>query len=498
MPKKSPTFQLPLGPPNGGTRFRWLYDGIRSAVVDGTLAPGMRLPSTRSVACQYGVARGTVVAAFDQLVAEGYAHSRVGSGTFIRHTLPEPAPAAAVTARGIRRSQGPLSVRGRQLVGNRFPKLWSNRSVETFRLDRPALEAFPVRVWSRIAARRLRGAGSALLGGGEPLGLRPLREAIAGSITQERGVRCTADQVAITGGTQHSLDLIARLLLDPGDRVWMEDPGYAGATALLRAHGAQVVGVPVDEDGLDCAVGRRRAPLARLAYVTPSCQFPLGASLSLPRRMALLQWAQEADGWVFEDDYDGQLRFRGRPLAALQSLDTAGRVIYSNTFNKLLFPSLRIGFLVLPVQLIDAVSAARSITDRFPAVLEQATLCDFIVEGHMDQHLRRMRELYTERFDALIRCARRDLQGLMHMSPLDAGLKTVGWLTSGIDEDEACSRAADRGIDSVPLSRLTLERKLPPGLVLGVVSADIPAIRRGVRRLGSALREVRSNPPGAR
>jgi GntR family transcriptional regulator/MocR family aminotransferase len=305
-----------------------------------------------------------------------------------------------------------------------------------------------------------------------------------------RGVKCTADQVVITTGTQQSLDLITRLVLDPGDRVWMEDPGYVGATSLLRASGAEVIGVPVDAEGIDCDAGRRRCRSAKFAYVTPGCQFPLGMGMSLRRRLALLQWAREEGAWIFEDDYDSQLRFSGRPLAALQSLDTGGCVIYSNTFNKMLFPGLRLGFLVVPPTLVDAVSAARSVLDRFPSVLDQVTLADFISEGYLDQHMRRMCELYTARFDALVRCAQRGIKDVMELSPVGAGLQIVGWLAKGIEEKEACRRAAERGVDSVALSKLTIDRSMSPALVLGVACADIRAIRSGVERLGHALREL--------
>lgn len=502
MPKTTRTAPLVLRPRSAGaTLFRWLYDEIRGAIIDGKLPPGSRVPSTRSIACQYRVARGTVVAAFDQLSAEGYLESGVGHGTFVRQTPPE-SPHAATPVRPHARadsSRSLLSARGRELAGNPFPQLWSNRSVETFRLDRPALDAFPSKLWGRIAARRLRSAAADLLGSYETFGFRPLREAIASYVGLRRGVKCTADEVVITSGTQQGLDLIARLVLDRGDEVWVEDPGYAAATSLLRAHGAQVVGVPVDAEGIDCHAGRRRSRLARLAYVTPGCQFPLGVTMSLQRRLALLRWAHEEGGWIFEDDYDGQLRFSGRPLATVQSLDGGGCVIYSNSFNKMLFPSLRLGFLVVPARLIAAVAAARSIVDRFPAVLPQATLCDFISQGHMDQHMRRMRELYAARFDALIRSARRDLDGVMDLSPAHAGLQIVGWLARGLDEEVACRRAAAHGIDSVPLSKLTIDRSMPPALVLGVVSADVRAIRGGVERLGHALRELsplrrRANP----
>jgi GntR family transcriptional regulator / MocR family aminotransferase len=495
VPKKSQIIPLALrSRPPGATLFRWLYDEIRTSIVEDRLTPGSRLPSTRSIASRYRVARGTVVAAFDQLAAEGYLEGNVGNGTFVRRTtlesLLDGRPARPHMRANSKRAS--LSIRGRRLISNPFPKLWSNRKVETFQLDSPALEAFPIKVWGRIAARRLQTGAPGLLTHGATLGFRPLREAVASHVALTRGVKCTADHVMITTGTQQSLDLIARLVLDPGDRAWVEDPAYAAATCLLRAVGSEVVGVPVDAEGINCDAGRLRCRLAKLAYVTPGCQFPLGVTMSLERRLALLRWAQEAGAWIFEDDYDSQLRFDGRPLSALHSLDGSGCVIYSNSFNKMLFSALRLGFLVVPPRLVDAVTAARSIIDRFPAVLDQVTLCDFISEGHMEQHMRRMRELYATRLDALVQSARRNLDGVMEVSPKHGGLQLVGWLAKDIEEDEACRRAAERGIDSVALSSLTIDREMPPALVLGVTSADVRAIRRGVKRLGHTLRELQA------
>lgn len=493
VPKKSPVVQLVLrARADGVSLFRWLYDEIRLAIIEGRLPAGSRLPSTRSIASQYRLARGTVVAAFDQLCSEEYLESSVGSGTFVREMLPD-LHAGAGRVRTRKRVAAPrgLSVRGRRLSGQPFPQLWSNHRVETFRLDRPALDCFPMKIWSRIAARHLRkSASTRLLGAGETLGLRPLREAIAGYIGISRGVKCTADQILITSGTQQSLDLIARLVLDAGDRAWMEDPGYAAVTGLLRAVGAEVIGIPVDAQGLDCESPCGRARSARLAYVTAGCQFPLGVSLSLQRRWALLRWAGEQGAWIFEDDYDSQLSFSGRPLAALQSLDTSGCVLYSNSFNKMLFTSLRLGFLVVPPQLLRPVTAARSILDRFPPVLDQATLCDFISAGHMEQHMRRMRDLYASRFDALARAARSNLAGLLRLAPTHAGLQIVGWLEADMSDEEVSRRAAACGIDSVPLSRLAIDRSMPPGIVLGVGSAGTRAIQRGVKQLEGVLRKL--------
>ena len=493
MSKTAAPVTLTLRPrPTGATLLRWLYDEIRLAIVEGLLPPGARLPSTRSVARQYRVARGTVVAAFDHLIAEGYIEGSVGSGSFVRRMTALSAAASAATRPRPRAAvlTRTLSARGRRLAANPFP-LRFPAGVHTFRLDNAALEAFPIKTWSRIAARCLRRDAPAVLRHGPTLGFPPLRAAIAAYVGLTRGVQCTADDVVITSGTQASLDLIARLVLDPGDRAWVEDPCYTAVPALLRALGAEVVGVPVDEAGIDCDAGRRRARAAKLACVTPASHFPLGVTLSLQRRLALLEWARASGAWIFEDDYDSQLGFSGRPLAALRSLDRAGCVIYSNSFSKMLFPSLRLGFLVVPGALRAAVEAARSVLQRFPSVLDQAVLAEFITEGHMEQHMRRMRDLYTLRHDALVRIAQQELGDVLRLSPVTAGLQTVGWLAEGIAEVEASRLAAAQGIVAVPLSWLTVERTMPPALVIGAAATDVPAMRQGIEQLGNILRGLR-------
>ena len=490
--------RLAMSPRNAGTSlFRWVYDEIRKAIVEGTLQAGARLPSSRSLARQQSVSRGIVVAAFEQLAAEGYIECTVGSGSFVRRTPPEPMSEAKPVrpARRLAGAQMLLSKRGQCLAQRPYPKLRTNRYAETFHLDHPALDLFPLKTWSRIAARRLRRARPGLLVHGDDLGFPPLRAAIASHVASTRGVRCAAEQIVITSGTQQSLDLMARLLLDRGDPVWIEDPAYPGASALFRAVGAEVIGIPVDEEGLHWATGRSRRRVGRMVYVTPGCQFPLGVTMSLPRRRALLEWARRENAWIFEDDYDGAFCFSGRPLAALQSLDTAGSVIYSNSFNKLLFPGLRLAFLVLPERLAHAVAAARSVIERFPSVPLQATLCDFITEGHFSQHVRRMREVYARRLEILVRSARAELGGLLELPAPRGGLQVVGWLPAAIDDSAAARVAAEHGIDSSPLSALRVDRALPGGLVLGVTAAGDRAIRLAVRRLGQALRLLaRRNP----
>jgi GntR family transcriptional regulator / MocR family aminotransferase len=479
----------------GATLLRWLYDEIRLAIVEGRLSPGARLPSTRSIARQYRVARGTVVAAFDHLIAEGYIEGSVGSGSFVRSMIALSAPTAVRPRPRPAIVTPSLSVRGRRLASHPFPLPWASGDPRELVLtpDHAALEAFPLKTWSRLSAKCLRrAAADGLLSHGSTRGLPALRAAIAAHVGLTRGVKCSAEQVVITAGTQPSLDLIARLMLDEGDRVWMEDPGYVAITRLMRALGAQVIGVPVDEEGLDCAAGMRRARLAKLAYVTPSCQFPLGAAMSLQRRLDLLRWAGESGALIVEDDYDSQLGFTDRPLVALQSLDRTGCVAYCNSFSKMLFPSLRLGFLIVPERLVDAVRAARSVLQRFPSVLEQAVLAEFISGGHMEQHMRRMRELYTSRLEALAEAARQEIPDVVSLAPVRSGLQVVGWLPKGMDDVAACRAAFAQRIYCAPLSRMIVDRPLPPALLMFPVATDIRAIRRGIAQLGPILRGLQS------
>ncbi len=433
-----------------------------------------------------------MVAAFDHLIAEGYIQGSVGSGSFVRDmtALSSRGPRPGARACAAMSLAPSLSLRGRRLVSHPFP-LRMGATAHTFRLDTAALDAFPIKTWSRITA-----ALSAHRGPASPRA-RPYSRisAFAGG---NRTVRRIDERRAMHGraGRDHLRHPVRRSTSSRGS---CSIPGIASGwrilatppcPSLLRGAGAEVVGIPVDDFGLDCERGRRRARLAKLACVTPGCHFPLGVTMSLQRRLALLEWAREAGAWIFEDDYDSQLGFSGRPLAALQSLDRNGCVIYSNSFSKMLFPSLRLGFLIVPQTLLGAVEAARSVLQRFPSVLDQAVLAEFIAAGHMEQHMRRMRDLYTQRHDALVRIAQGELADVLRLSPMPAGLQTVGWLAEGIPEIEASRQSAEQGIMALPLSSLTVERSMPPGLVLGAAATDIPAIRRGVEQLGDILRRL--------
>jgi GntR family transcriptional regulator/MocR family aminotransferase len=354
-----------------------------------------------------------------------------------------------------------------------------------FRVGVPALDQVPSRLWSRLASRRWR--RQPLLDYGEPGGFSPLREAIADYVRLARGVRCQTEQVIVTNGSQQGVDLAARMLLDPGDAVWMEDPGYIGARTALQASGARLVPLPVDRDGLVVEEGERVAPRARLVYASPSHQFPIGVTMSASRRLALLRWAAQAGAWVLEDDYDSEFRYDARPLASLQGMDEDGRVIYVGTFSKTLFPAVRLGYLIVPPDLVNVFRAARAVSDRQSPTMDQAVLADFVAGGHFARHVRRMRRLYAARQEVLVDEVRRQLGGRIQVTPVSTGMHLLGWLDPGVDDATVSARAASLGVEAAPLSRYALVRPERGGLLLGWAGYGPEAIRDGVRRLGKAL-----------
>jgi GntR family transcriptional regulator / MocR family aminotransferase len=473
--------------------YRQVYDTIRAAILAARLRPGARLPSTRALAAELGSSRNTVLAAFQQLLAEGYVEGRVGSGTSVARTLPEALlPSRPTTARPPSAPARPgrrprLSRRGAELLASPLLPGRATTEPRPFRPGVPAYDAFPFDRWARLVARRWRGVPRQLLDYGEPAGYRPLREAIATYLREARAVRCEAGQVIVVTGSQQAVDLAARVLLDPGDTAWVEDPGYPGARGALTAAGVRLAAVPVDGEGLDVAAGATTAREARLAYVTPSHQFPLGTTMSLNRRLALLEWASRVGAWVLEDDYDSEYRYRSRPLAALQGLDGAGRVIYVGTFSKVLFPALRIGYLVVPGGLVDPFVAARAVADRHSPSVMQAVLVDFIAEGDFARHVRHTRALYAERQAVLVDAARRHLDGALDVAPAEAGMHLLGWLPTGRD-DRAVGRAATAaGVEAPPLSTYRVRPSRRGGLLLGYAAYPPAALRDGAERLARAL-----------
>jgi GntR family transcriptional regulator/MocR family aminotransferase len=471
--------------------YRQLYEGIRRAILAGQLKAGTRLPSTRELAFELKISRNTVMNAFEQLLAEGYVEGHTGSGTFVSRTLPDELLNARAGQRRVARTlrvRRSISSRGAMLAATRVSASRLEGRARPFRPGTPALDAFPFETWSRLVARHWRRPRRDLLNYGDPAGHAPLRAAIAAYLGAARAVMCEPEQVIIVAGAQQALDLSARVLLDPGDAAWVEEPGYLGAKGALAAAGARLVPVPLDEQGMDVKAGAAAEASARLIYVSPSHQYPTGVTMSLPRRLALIEWASRAGAWILEDDYDSEYRYEGRPLAALQGLDTEGRVIYLGTFSKVLFPALRIGYMVVPSDLTDAFCAARALSDRHSPTVEQSVLADFLEEGHFARHVRRMRALYSSRQEVLVEAARSELRGLLEVETSAAGLHLMGWLPEGLDDREAARVAAEHGVDVQPFSSFCLSKPARGGLVLGYAAYDAREIREGVSRLAEALR----------
>ncbi len=468
---------------------RQLYEALRQAILEGRLRPGARLPSTRTLAAELGSSRNTVLAAVAQLTDEGYLEGRVGAGTTVRGTLPETLLHARTDGVAAARGEGTaaqLSSRGAQLIRARLGAR-PGPVARPFRPGVPAYDEDVIARWGQITARRCSGVSRPLLDYGDPVGYTPLREAIATYLREARAVRCEAEQVVVVSGSQQGLDLAARLLLDPGDRAWIEDPGYPGARGALLAAGARVMPVHVDGDGLDVARGMRVAPDARLAYVTPSHQYPLGVTMSLSRRLALLQWARARRAWIVEDDYDSEYRYTGRPLASLQGLDRGGRVISVGTFSKVLFPALRLGYVVVPPALVDAFAAARGLVDRHPPSVTQAVLAEFIAEGSFARHVRRMRVRYAEGQAALVQAARKELDGVLEVSPAEAGMHLVGWLPAAVDDRAVSAAALQAGVEAPALSTFRLRRSPRGGLLLGYAAWRPDELREAASVLAGVL-----------
>ncbi len=465
--------------------YRQLYEGFRDAILERRLRAGQRIPSTRSLAAELNISRLPLLNAYEQLTAEGYFQSRTGSGTFV----------ARVPSRGRPPTRSPLVVRGKRPVSRETDFLLAGETDPwlggwgPFRVSEPAVDRFPHQVWSRLVGRHARAArrNPRSLHYGDPMGHRPFREAVAEYLRTARAVHCEAEQVMAVSGSQQALSLAARVLIDPGSSVWVEEPGYPGARAVLKLRGARLMPVPVDEEGLDVAAGVARCPDASAVYVTPSHQYPLGMVMSASRRLQLLEWASKSGSWIIEDDYDSEYRYGSPPIASLQGLDRDSRVLYVGTFSKVLFPSLRLGYVVVPSDLVDRFAAVRDATDIFPPTFPQAVLADFIRRGHFARHLRRTRALYRERRDALVEALDEELGGVLSVVGDDAGMHLVATSDLLRDDREVSVRAARKGLWAMPLSSCYLGTPPRRGLVLGFGGAGVEEIRTGVRRLASVL-----------
>ncbi len=472
MPRQAPELTIALADRRPGTTIgSWLYDELRAAILGGRLPRGTRLPATRDLAARHGISRGVVVGVFEQLCDEGYVASRVGAGTTVRMQVSEDFLAAAERRARPARSQ-PAPPRARPFC-----------PIE------PALADFPMAIWAQLTARVLADMTPRSLSRGAPGGLRALREAVAGYLGSSRGVACSPEHVVIVSGVQQGLDLVARLTIRPGDRVWIEDPGYSGAVDVFRNAGAVITPVRVDDNGLDPADGRRQRARPAAVYLTPAHQFPLGVALSVDRRLELLRWAASTNTVLIEDDYDSEFRYSGRPLPAMKGLRGGEQVFLLGTFNKTLFPSLRLGYMAVPDAWLDRVLALRYQTDLYPPAMSQAVLAGFIDRGHFARHLRRMRERYGARLTALQRAIQRTLGGALRLPDIEAGLSTPAYLPRRTPVSSVVERGSRDGLELWRLDRYALRRRDLHGLVLGFAAFTERQLRDAVVTLARAIEE---------
>ncbi len=454
--------------PGDGPRPKALYTAIRQLIETGAVPAGAKLPTTRDLARRFKLSRAAAIAAFETLVSEGFAEARVGAGTFVAREVPHlpreefrtPAPDPATPA------ALPLTVGVTQ--------------------SDPAT----ARIFRRLMSRHLAHPAPEHFRYGDPRGSAELRQAVAAYLRSARGVRCEAHQIVITSGAQQGLDLLIRAAIRPGDAVWSEDPCYPMAHTALKGAGARVIGVPVDDEGLDPARGEALCPNARAVYVTPSHQFPLGVTMTMRRRMALLDWARRNDAWIIEDDYDSEFRYGGPPLTALQGMDGAGRVAYIGTFSKILFPGLRTGYLVAPEPLLNAILEVRARTDRYPATLTEAPLADLLNQGHFAAHLRRVRRRVQAARDVLVAALRDHGKDRLDIAAPEQGLHLVAKLLGRGRDTDIAAAAKAAGIGSRALSPMFIAAPPVQGLVLGFSAFGNEAVREAAIRLCTVIAQT--------
>jgi GntR family transcriptional regulator/MocR family aminotransferase len=472
---------------SGTPLHRQIYDAYRTMIVEGSLKPGQQIPSTRALTSELRISRIPLLNAYAQLLAEGYFETRKGAGTFVCGSLPDLMMRAnGRPKRSLTTDSGarPIARRAERLEPYEFEPWFG---LGPFSLSQPAYDQFPFRIWSSLVLRHCRRLQPAAMTYGDPKGFEPLRQVICTYLRTARGVRCDPQQVMIVTGSQQALEISARVLLDPATPVWVEEPGYWLTRRVLESAGCCLIPVPVDRDGLNVAAGIKSCRKARAAYVAPSHQFPLGATMSALRRLQLLEWAQSSDSWIIEDDYDSEFRYGSMPIASLQGLDSSDRVIYIGTFSKVLFPSLRIGYAVIPKDLVGHFIVARRTMDIAPPFLLQAVLTDFLCEGHFARHIRRMRILYDQRRATLVENIRKQFGTSLEVIGSEAGMHLLLGLPKGFDDLEIAKRAAVEKLWLAPLSPYYLGKARRHGLILGFGGTSTSEIPDAVRQLRRVL-----------
>lgn len=500
-PSSQVNWALPLGAREPGESLQtWLYRTLRRDIVDGRLPRAYVLPSTRQLAAQQGIARGTVQAAYHQLLSEGYLVASKGSGTRVSAVLPDDhlVHAADITAEHDVEVKKPkaTSTWAGQLMENdpAFP-ITPQLFKRPFAPHTCDVTHFPVDTWRRLHMRHLGSVRPTVLLNRLPQGSPALRNAIAEHLAIARGVAASADHIVIVNSVQQALDICLRLVIEPGDPVWMEDPGYPGARQIIQGAGATIVDVPVDQSGLNVDQGIQLCKEAKLAYVTPCRQSPMGVALSADRKIALVTWARENGAYIFEDDYDSEYRFVAKPIPALKGLPHADHnVIMTGTFSKLLFPASGLAYVVLPPHLVEVFKRAMSLTNRGANALAQAALADFMIEGHFSRHIRRMRKIYAARAKSFEELAKHYLADYLEVPPILAGLDVVGKIKN-IPELSLVDVFHEAGTHAFPLSRYTNSIIMPPGLVIGFAACNEGMIKEKLGLISRILHE--KNPPKA-
>lgn len=466
---------------------RWrLHQGLKAAILNGQFAPGARLPSTRALAGSFGMSRATVVEAFDQLAAEGFIERVAGSGTYVSRQLDGLCGERRTSQPPNANTRRAPAQRVRPLIGSTVEPVDPSRPVP-FTPCEPDVVQFPHQLWARMLGRQARTAHAHRAV--SPTGLPRLRAALAAHLSFSRGVRADPDQIVVVSGARQALHLATQILLDPGDSVWFEDPAYPATRAAFSLGGVRVVPVPVDAQGIDVGAGRRLAPQANAAYVTPSHQFPTGALMGLGRRLQLLDWAAKQGAWIFEDDYDSEFCYDSRPLPALQGLDEHQSVVYLGTLNKVAYPALRVGYLVAPPSVVHAFEAVTAAMPLGPSAVVQAALADFVSEGHLARHISRMRAVYQQRQEIIIDELGRQLSNYVSVEPSPVGMHIVASL-SGVSADEVARAGRANGLDLRALSSYAINHDGRNAIIIGYTHLVPEQIRSGVRTLAKIIGRV--------
>lgn len=465
---------------------RQVYEELRRAILTGRLLPCQRLPSSRALANSLSISRTTVTQSYEQLLSEGYLETRQGAGTFVCAQLPDDWLRSDPVDAAPRSSQAAvkLSAYADRLSQTLFALQPEPKAAINFRYGRPALDVFPMRLWRKLLAHHCRADSTWLDYATDPQGYWPLRQAIAHYLARARAVPCQPEQIVLTNGTQQALDLVMRVFLEMGDRIAIEDPGYLSARRIFLSHGAKLLPIPVDSSGLivEKLTQGGTEPI-RLVYVTPSHQFPTGAILSLTRRLQLLTWAQQTGALILEDDYDSEYRYGDRPIPALQGLDCGGSVLYMGTFSKVLFPSLRIGYLVLPPSLVPLVAQAKWLSDRQLPTLEQRVLADFITAGYLESHIRKMRSRYHQRRQVLVQALQAQFGPRATILGAQAGMHVMVRFDLGLSEAEIIERAAIAGVGLMPARPHYLHPTDEAAFIFGYGELDEATIQAGIEQL---------------